>query len=243
MNRLCTAIAAASLTGGLLGLAPQASAEPGCPDPTKPIDGFTSVDVAVGTTKVKTVELGVDTLRACGIDDAVAVLAGPRTSYRIDLQAGSDTTGADVRWTGKVKLDPRHLRNSEAGTWKLTYEVSGDQGTSKVTGDARVRRATRASFNAGPEPVKHDRLTFTGKLERASWDSRRYTPVSKPVVVQTLDRHDDELTVDVAELTTKKNGTFRKTVTFPGAGPYWVAFAGGEVSAPVESKADRVSAP
>lgn len=240
MKHLPAAMATAALTGSLLGLAPQANAAEPCADAAHPVDSFTAVDVALGTRKAKSVDLGVSTLTGCGIDDAVAVLSGPKKTYRVTLRATPDPEGHVVGWAGRVRLDPRDLRNSEAGTWTLRYEVHGEHADQTLTQPAFVRRATRLSFDAGPEPVTDGRLTVRGKLERASWNTHRYAGVRKTVVVRTLDRDDDSVEVDVVTLQTKADGSFRRTVDFPGSGPYWADFEGGEVSAPVGSRPDRV---
>lgn len=239
MKRLAGALAATALTGGLLGLAPQASAAPTCPDLSHMIVGFGAPDVAVGTKKVKTMNLEVFTDSSCDISQATAVLTGPRTTYRVKLHPAAPKKDT-VAWTGKVRLDPKKLRNADAGTWKLRYEVSRDDAAQAVNDDVSVRRATRVSFNAGPEPVKNGKLTFSGKLERASWNSHRYAGVSKPLVVHAYDKaHQGE--VDVLAFSSAKKGSYRQTVKFPGTNTYWVTFDGGTVSAPTESRKDRVA--
>lgn len=248
MHDLATAsLAGLALVGSLATLAPSAAAPDfDCDDPAHPIDVGRELDVVVGTKKTQTGYLVVYTDRGCAVDGAVAVITSPRTTFRVPLTE-TPTDGDDpyTAWSGALRIKPSELRNSDAGVWTVRYEVDGGapETSETTTVEGHVLRATRATFNAWPEPVRHDRLTFTGTLERADWNAHRYRRVSKPVVVQTLDRHDDSQTVDVAELRTKKDGTFRKTVPFPGAGPYWVRFEGGKVSAPTESRADRVAAP
>jgi hypothetical protein len=242
-----SALAGLALTASLAGLAPTATASDfDCEDPAHPINVGRGLEVVVGTKKTQTGDLVVYTNRGCAVDGAVAVITSPRTTFRVPLKkAAADEDDPYTAWRGSVRIKPSELRNSDAGVWTVRYEVDGGTpGTSETTTvDGHVRRATRASFNAGPEPVPNDRLTFTGTLERADWNTHHYRGVAKPVVVQTQDKDDDSRTVDVVTLTTKKNGTFRKTVAFPGAGPYWVRFEGGTVSAPTTSRVDRVAAP
>jgi hypothetical protein len=244
MHRPTSALAATALAAGLLGLAPQAQAAPTCPAPAHPIDGYGAVDVAVGTKKVVTVDLDVAALQGEDVEGAVAHLSGPRRSYHVTLEPGPVPAPGEGprKWSGSVRLDPRDLRNSDAGTWELRYTVTGNGTSESVTTEAKIRRATRATFNAGPEPVRHDRLTFSGQLERASWNTRHYSGVSKTVVVRMVDAGGEE-DADVVTLETRSDGTYRRTVAFPGPNRYWLAYEGGTVSAPTQSRVDRVDAP
>ncbi|SEQ86151.1 hypothetical protein [Microlunatus flavus] len=244
---VATALAGLVLTGGVAALAPPASASDfDCDDAAHPINVGRGLEVVVGTKKARTGYLVVYTDRGCAVDGAVAVITSPSTTFRVPLEkSATDDDDPYTAWRGAVRIKPSELRNSDAGVWTVRYEVDGgSHGTSETTTvEGHVRRATRATFNAGPEPVRHGRLTFTGTLERADWNTHRYRRVSKPVVVQTLGGADGSPTTDVVRLTTKKDGTFRTTVAFPGPGAYRVAFEGGSVSAPTTSRVDRVAAP
>ena len=239
MRRPLAILATLALTGGLLGSAPSAHAD--TPDCTHPIDGFSDVELVLGITKTKTDEVGVYTLKGCDVDGATAVIKAPRTTYRIKLtKAPDDPTSPSNYWVGRLSLNPTKLRNGDAGVWPVTYQVTGDDAaTGKL--DGHVRRATRATFDAGPEPVKNDTITYSGKLERADWAASRYRGISRSVTVQTVPPGDHEY-VDVATFRTRKDGTYRYTQKFPGPNSYWLAYAGTDVTAGLSSKPDHVDA-
>lgn len=240
MRRPLTILATLALTGGLLSAAPSARAE--TPDCTNPIDGFSDVELVLGITKTKTDEVGVYTLKGCAVDGATAVITSPRKTYRIQLtKAADDPTSASDYWVGHLSLNPTKLRNSDAGVWPVSYEVTGDDAaTGKL--DGHVRRATRATFNAGPEPVRNDTITYSGKLERADWSAHRYRGISRLVDVQAVPPGDHEY-VEIATFKTRKDGTYRYSQKFPGPNAYWLAYAGTNATAGVSSKSDYVAAP
>jgi hypothetical protein len=171
------------------------------------------------------------------------VIQAPRKTYRVTLtRTGDDEPGAlSEKWAGPFSVSPRPLRNSDAGVWPLTYRVTGDHPES-TTIDGYVRRATRASFNAGPEPMRNDTITYSGRVERADWTAHRYRGISRSVEVQTIEPGDHEY-VDVAIFRTRGDGTYRHTQRFPGPNSYWLTYAGTAVTAPTSSKPDRVAAP
>lgn len=242
MNRLGTVVATAVLVGGgLVGLTPSASAAPTCADPDHPIRGYNHLDAAVGT-RVTTFELGVYPDKGCGVTGGVAVVTSARHTYRVTLH--QRTGGADdpfETWVGDLRLQPKTLRNSEAGTWTVRYEVSGEHPDTTDDPVGQVVRQTRLSFDAGPEPVRKDRITFSGRLERANWNTRRFSGISKQVHVNRIDEGGGFS--EVAAPTTRDSGRFSVTQAFPGAGTYQVYYPGGTVSASVYSRTDRVAAP
>jgi hypothetical protein len=240
MRRALVPLAALALAAALVASPPEAKAETS--DCTKVIDGFYDMQFAVGITKTKTNELALWTLKGCGVQQAAAVIKAPRKTYRVTLtKTGDDEPGAlTERWAGTFSVSPRTLRNSDAGAWPLTYRVTGDHPES-TTIDGFVRRATRASFNAGPEPVKNDTIAYSGKLERADWTAHRYRGISRSVEVQTVEPGDHEY-VDVATFRTRKDGTYRHTQRFPGPNSYWLTYAGTKATAGTSSKPDHVTA-
>jgi len=184
MNRLPLRISTAVLAAALITTAPvaaqaavpappAATADPTCDDPTQIIPDFTSfTEVAVGTTKVQTLPLVLSTVTGCGVTRATATVQAPRRTVRVALEKIGTEGGLDF-WEGGLAVDPTALRNSDAGVWPTTFAVTGDHQDS-LTVPNRVLRASRISFNAGPEPVRNNRLTYTGKVRRASWSTHRY---------------------------------------------------------------------
>ena len=243
MKRLSTVAVATALSAGLLGLAPEATAAPPtCPDAAHPIVSVSDdFDLTVGTKKVQKTDLDVLVDDRCGVDKVVAVVTSPRRTYRVTLTEGSDDpTSHTTGFSGTLRVDPDDLRNSDAGLWAVSYRVNDDS-TKVATGSGRVRRATRVSFNAGPEPVRNNTITFSGKLERADWNKSRYRGIRGDVrvVVEVCCEEDDV----VARFTTRSNGKYRVTQTFPGPDDYSLVYAGSDTTAGTKSRVDRVDAP
>jgi hypothetical protein len=213
-----------------------------CPDAGAPIvqGRVFSSQVAVGTTKTQRLELEVWTHAGCDVTAAKAVVRSPRVTRAVQLEPVEVVEG-EVRWRGSLAISPRSLRNSDAGGWPTTYQVTGDHAdTETVT--SLVRRATRVtSFNAGPEPVRNGRITYSGHVERANWDRRRYDDLAGHVVgVQRiwLDEEESEL---VAAPRTRKDGTFRVTKAYAGPGHYVAVPHENRTTASSQSRRDTVT--
>jgi hypothetical protein len=136
-----------------------------------------------------------------------ATVKSPSRTTKVTLKNACTSNGL-VRWTGQLKISPKSLHNSDAGAWTITYTATGDHPQS-VTVDGDVRRASRATFNAGPQPVRNNTITFSGKLERANWNTRHYAGYSRKVTLyRNFVLEDDDASVDVvAEPTITKTGT------------------------------------
>jgi hypothetical protein len=240
MTKVFPAIAALTLAGAFLGSpAPAMAAAPAC---AKVIDGFYDLQLAVGITKTKTAELAVFTLKNCDVEQATAVVKAPRKTYRVTLtKTSGDPSDATDKWAGTISVHPKALRNTDAGVWRVTYDVTGATSDSASI-DGHLRRGTRASFNAGPEPVRNNRITFSGKLERADWTTHRYRGIARSIAIQATGPDEDE-PLTVATLTTRKVGTYRHTQRFPGPHRYWMSYAGTSATAGTSSKPDWVAAP
>lgn len=241
MHRLGTLALTAALSCGLVGIAPVASAEETCADPEHPIRGTNRLDAAVGV-EVTTFELGVYPGTGCGVTSAVAIVTSSRHVYRVTLHQRPTVGDLPVdSWVGDLVLRPKTLRNSEAGSWTVRYEVDGAHPGVEEDAYGQVVRQTRARFDAGPEPVRRNKITYSGRLERADWDTRRFSGISADVhITRTAD---DDGFSEVATPTTRDNGRFRVKQPFPGPGTYRLYYPGDTISASVYSRADHVAAP
>ncbi len=215
-----------------------------CPDPSAPIltGRVFSSDVAIGIKKTKQMNLEVWTHEGCDVGAAEAVVRAPRKTFRVQLQPIEVSEGT-VHWFGTLAIAPRTLRNSDAGAWPTTYRVTGAE-TATATITHVVRRATRVTrFNAGPEPVRNDRLTYTGHVERASWTSHRYRNLAKhPVSVERI-WLDEEESEQVAATVTRKDGTFLVTRAYAGPGFYVAIPQLSRTTNSSESRRDTVTTP
>ena len=242
MNRTTAALGAAALAAAALLVPTTATAHAADCDPDAVlVDGLGfSQDVAVGTTKTKTLTLEVYTDASCTVTGAKATVHAPRRTTVVELtQVG--TANGMVHWRGSLAIKPSALRNSDAGTWPTTYRVSGEH-PDQLTVDHHVRRASRVSFNAGSEPVTGTTITYTGKLERASWDSDRYRGWSHRVDLyeEFSDSEDSDL---LATPTSGSDGRYRVTQRYRGPGEYSANVLGTSTTARSHSRTDRVTTP
>ena len=231
------ALAATLLGAGLALMAPPTASAAPCTDT---IEGWESVELSVGIKHTKTMYLGVTTAEDCGAAGATATIKDPvRGAQKVTLTPESDSEG-HVRWTGEYKVSPKKLTNGDAGTWPITYAVTGPSPDSVSIG-APVRRAVRGSFNAGPEPVENGRITFSGKVERASWTNKKYYGLSRDLEVSYVPKGEDEAEpVVVSTPRSNKAGKYRVTQHYPGPGAYQVTWGGSRTTSPFASRADRV---
>ena len=214
-----------------------------CADPRQPIVESLTFDshVSVGTKKTKRLRLDVYTHAGCDVSGAKATVQGPRSTRTVALQP-VESDGEYVRWQGTLAISPRSLRNSDAGAWQTTYRVRGEHADSQTVA-SHVRRATRVSFNAGPEPVRNNRLTYSGHVERASWNTKRYHDSAGRLVTVTRIFLDEEDREGLAEPVTRSDGTFRVTRPYAGPGFYLAIVDGTRITAGAESRRDRVDTP
>jgi hypothetical protein len=241
VHRLGTLALTAALSCGLVGIAPAASAASACADPAHPIQGFNRLDAAVGS-EVTTFELGVYPGTGCGVTSAVAIVTSSRHVYRVALHQRPTIGDLPVdSWVGDLVLRPKTSRNSEAGAWTVRYEVDGAHPGVEEDPYGQVVRQTRVSFNASPEPVRKNTITYSGRLERANWNTRRFSGISTNVHINRI--AEDGGFSEVATPRTRHNGKFRVKQPFPGPGTYRLYYSGDTVSASVYSAPDHVAAP
>lgn len=173
---------------------------------------------------------------------AVAVVTSSRHVYRVALRQRPTIGDQPVdSWVGDLVLRPKTLRNSEAGSWTVRYEVDGAHPGVEEDPYGQVVRQTRVSFNAGPEPVRKDKIAYSGRLERANWNTRRFSGISKDVHINRI--AEDDGFSEVATPRTRDNGKFRIKQPFPGPGTYQLYYPGDTISASVYSRSDHVAAP
>ncbi|WP_216591450.1 calcium-binding protein [Streptomyces brasiliscabiei] len=129
------------------------------------------------------------------------------------------------------RTDYYDLRNSSAGTWRFTAEaVAKDSDFYDLETSARIqvkRLARLATTQAGPEPVaKGGKLTVTGTLTRADWNTNTYVPHAGRSVALQFKRSGTSTYTTVRTVTTDSAGKLRATVTANSSGTWrWKAAA------------------
>jgi hypothetical protein len=218
-RRLLALVAATTLAGAWAAVPSTASAADCDPEQAQNATSVDSVGVVVGTTKTKTMELDVHTLAGCS-DVVVATVDDPRGVEQLLLTKVATMPGGYDHWRATLAIKPSTLENSDAGPWPIRYTVVLGAVAQRVDIEAQVQRAARISFNAGPEPVRGDRITYSGTLERANWDHRRYQAWrNHPVQVELSvpGEHDVEPLLTVR---TDARGHYRASQRYRGDGNY-----------------------
>ena len=243
MRRLVSALVTTMLAAGLLTVAPTAWAD-GCPDPGAPVTGVspTPEDLVLGPLESSSTRVFVDGYQGCfNPDDGpyVRVLT-PHREIIVNLSEGPPPFDGAVEYEGQLTVDTAELEDADAGTWLLSFEAEGRRYAERTFS---VRRESRISFDAGPEPVRHDKITFAGKLRRASWERSRFEGVKgERVRVLRLGPVETASPRRVALLTTKKKGRYSNRQPFPGTDRYQATYDGSAAVAPVTSRVDTVRA-
>lgn len=140
--------------------------------------------------------------------------------------------------------DPVDLANADAGTWTvdaLADTNDGDSVFAPGVGSFGLKRAARLTVNASPEPVaKGARITVTGKLVRANWDTYRYAGYVGQTVKLQFRPKDSSTYTTVATVKTNNTGNLRTTVKAVKDGYWRWNFTGTTTTGPAKATGDYV---
>ncbi|MEU1710855.1 calcium-binding protein [Streptomyces sp. NPDC005706] len=140
--------------------------------------------------------------------------------------------------------DPVDLANANAGTWSVDALVdinSGESVFAPGVGSFGLKRAARLTVNASPEPVaKGARITVTGKLVRANWDTYRYAGYAGQAVKLQFRPKGSSTYTTVATVNTSSTGTLRTTVKASRDGYWRWNFTGTHTTGPAKATGDYV---
>ncbi|MBA5224735.1 hypothetical protein [Streptomyces griseoaurantiacus] len=136
------------------------------------------------------------------------------------------------------------MRNSEAGAWTVGAEVSFDGGGGDVDDKgltAYVKRNSRLTVNASPEPVSRGRtLTVTGKVTRADWQSRKYVSYGDRRVSLQFKPVGSSSYTTVKKVNANGSGALRTTVTASTTGSWRWVYYGNTTTGRSASSGDKV---
>ncbi|MEU1465956.1 calcium-binding protein [Streptomyces sp. NPDC005727] len=140
--------------------------------------------------------------------------------------------------------DPVDLANANAGTWSVDALVDindGDSVFAPGVGSFGLKRAARLTVNASPEPVaKGARITVTGKLVRANWDTYRYAGYAGQAVKLQFRPKGSSTYTTVVTVNTSGTGTLRTTVKAARDGYWRWNFTGTHTTGPAKATGDYV---
>ncbi|MER6630894.1 calcium-binding protein [Streptomyces sp. NPDC000987] len=140
--------------------------------------------------------------------------------------------------------DPVDLANADAGTWSVDALAEAADGGSVFApgiGSFGLKRAARLTVDAAPEPVaKGARITVTGKLVRANWDTYRYAGYAGRAVKLQFRPKGSSTYTTVSTVNTSSTGTLRTTVKAVKDGYWRWNFTGSATTGPAKATGDYV---
>ncbi|HEX2417644.1 MAG TPA: hypothetical protein VHJ83_05905 [Micromonosporaceae bacterium] len=203
-------------------------------------------NVAVGTTYSKTFTVTVTATDDSGIKTADFYLYGPAAGFAGPSGAITCTGTTSATCTGSFTVDPRVdlYHNDQAGTWYVAAQVEANDGdfvTSEGEYQFKLRRYSKLTGNASPEPVANGAtVTIAGALTRASWETRNYTGYSGQSVTLQFRLASGSTYNNVKTVTSSSTGSVSTTTTATADGCWRFSFAGTTTTSPVTSTADCV---
>ncbi|MFJ9750997.1 calcium-binding protein [Streptomyces chartreusis] len=140
--------------------------------------------------------------------------------------------------------DPVDLANANAGTWSVDALADANDGASVFApgvGSFSLKRAAQLTVNASPEPVtKGARITVTGKLVRANWDTYRYAGYAGQSVKLQFRPKDSSTYTTVVSVKTSSTGTLFTPVKAVKDGYWRWYFPGTTTTGPAKATGDYV---
>ncbi|WP_147481244.1 calcium-binding protein [Streptomyces shenzhenensis] len=206
-------------------------------------------DVIVGITHNVVFPVTVTGSDDSGLSFADVDLKGPHGGFYTTDTFCETATACTTVFTANAHPapgsdDPVDLANANAGTWSVDALVDANDGDSVFApgvGSFGLKRAARLTVNASPEPVaKGSRITVTGKLARANWDTYRYAGYTGQAVKLQFRPKCSSTYTTVATVKTSNTGTLRTTVKAVRDGYWRWNFAGTTTTGPAKAAGDYV---
>ncbi|WP_405657714.1 calcium-binding protein [Streptomyces sp. RK9] len=214
-------------------------------------------DVTLGTSAKKKFTLTITASDPAGIElssgylwlgddpDAPTGIITPAT------QAEYNPTCADVddtttTCTVNVTADPARLRNVGAGVRWNVFAAVTNKNEEQVTmddlkSDIRLKRASRLTVNASPEPVKKGKtITVAGALTRANWDTKKYAGYTQQPVQLQFKKKGASSYSTVKTVKSDSKGNLKTTVKASVDGTFRYVFAGTSTTPAVTSAGDAI---
>ncbi|MFH8606140.1 hypothetical protein ACH4D5_01410 [Streptomyces sp. NPDC018029] len=136
------------------------------------------------------------------------------------------------------------MSNSEAGAWKVAAEVSfkgGGDDTDDKGLTAYVKRNSRLTVNAAPEPVAKGRtITVTGKVTRADWEKKKYVSYGSRLVSLQFKPSGAASYTTVKKVRANGSGALRTTVKASQTGAWRWVYYGNTTTGASTSAADNL---
>ncbi|MFB6814897.1 hypothetical protein ACFCV8_10155 [Streptomyces sp. NPDC056347] len=146
-----------------------------------------------------------------------------------------------------IYIDPRNsdFGNEDAGTWRTAARLflAGDgQDVDDKNLPLQLKRATRVTANASPEPVAKGRtITVTGRVTRANWDTHTYQGYAGRTVSLQFKAAGASSYTTVKKATSGRTGALRTTVKATVPGTWRWTYYGNATSGAKSSAGDHVA--
>ncbi|MFF2205044.1 calcium-binding protein [Streptomyces sp. NPDC058145] len=206
-------------------------------------------DVIVGTTHNVQFPVTITGPNDPGLSFADVDLKGPHGGFYTTDAFCETATACTTMFTVNAHPapssdDPVDLANANAGTWTVDALVDANNGDSVFApgvGSFSLKRAAQLTVNASPEPVaKGARITITGKLVRANWDTYRCAGYAGQAVKLQFRPKNSSTYTTVATVNTSGTGTLRTTVKAVKDGYWRWNFTGTRTTGPAKATGDYV---
>ncbi|MFE7169457.1 calcium-binding protein [Streptomyces sp. NPDC057616] len=206
-------------------------------------------DVIVGITHNVSFPVTVSGSDDSGLAFADVDLKGPHGGFYTTDAFCQTATACTMTFTVNAHPapgsdDPVDLANANAGTWSVDALVDAhdeDSVFAPGVGSFGFKRAARLTVNAAPEPVaKGARITVTGKLVRANWDTYRYAGYTGQAVKLQFRAKGSDTYTTVATVKTNSTGNLHTTVKAVKDGYWRWNFTGTNTTGPAKAAGDYV---
>jgi hypothetical protein len=212
-------------------------------------------NVTVGTTKKVTFPIAVTVKDNSGVKGLTRVSTFNRSNgygffdwTDTTCEKKSSTTSV---CTATMSVAPAWIADSDdidsnrtAGLWTVNATVKandGDYWISDSIAAYKVKRASKLTTDAAPEPVaKGAKLTVTGKLSRANWETLKYQGFAGQDVELQYRKAGAAHYSTVKTVKTGSSGQLSTKVTVTSAGSWRWYFPGTTTTARIVSAGDAV---
>ncbi|MXM64905.1 calcium-binding protein [Streptomyces sp. HUCO-GS316] len=203
-----------------------------------------TLGTSVGVTLTATDDSGIDSVIGPKVVSPDGLVIRPT---RNECTAQSATT-VQCAYTFPLSpdgTDAQDLRNSSAGAWHFKAKAVAHDGDSHHLSPGAplsVKRHTRLeAAQATPEPVdRGEKLTVTGSLRRANWDTNVYDGYAGTPVALQFRKSGTDTFKTVKTVTTDSAGKLRTTVTANTTGTWRWRFTANTIATGATSQGDRV---
>lgn len=215
-------------------------------------------DIVLGTTTKKSVTVTYTATSSSGVALTEAFLWQGTDSSSTDTITGALGTDDDPACTESTTRTGVYActavfhinaasdlkNNGVAGTWKLFlggYDLYANASYDDDVATTRIKKASRLTANAAPEPVKKGRsITVTGSLKRADWNDGTYAGYAGQGVLLQYRKKGSNTYTTLKKVTSGNGGSLKTTTTATADGYYRFSFATNATTAASTATGDYV---